>query len=157
MSLLQTTLVRYALASSFVVALVKRIVPPLDRFLLRLSCGWVSVAMQSIVLLETTGARSGQRRRTATLCLPLGKNLALAGSNWGQTRNPAWIHNLRHNPKVRVWFRGYCGLMSAREMEGVERREIWRQMIEYNPQYALYQERVERDIPVFLLTREPGQ
>ncbi len=157
MSLLQTNLVRYALASSFVVALVKRIVPPLDKLLLRLSRGWVSIAMQSIVLLETTGARSGKRRRTATLCLPLGENLALAGSNWGQSHNPAWVHNLRHNPEVRVWFRGYCGPMGAREVVGTERSVLWRQMVEYNPQYALYQEQVEREIPVFLLTREPGQ
>ncbi len=42
-------------------------------------------------------------------------------------------------------------------MAGTERSELWRQMVDYNPQYAHYQEQVERQIPVFLLTREAGQ
>ena len=109
--------------------------------------------MQTVVLMETTGARSGRLRRTATLCLPRGDDLALAGSNWGQQRNPAWVHNLRHNPVAQVWFRGYCGAMRARELTGDERDRLWQELVAKNPQYASYQSVVEREIPVFLLTR----
>ena len=113
MELLKTNLVKNALESDALVALLKRTVPPLDRALLRASRGWVNTAMQSVLLLETVGAKSGQPREIATLCMPVGLDLVLVGSNWGQQRDPAWVHNLRANPEAKVSFRGYVGTVQA--------------------------------------------
>ena len=156
MSLLQTRLVRWSLSLPWLVAFLKLVVPPLDRFLLRATRGWISTAMQPVVLMETTGARSGLARRTATLCFPREGTLVLAGSNWGKPRHPAWVHNLRRNPDVRVWFRGYCGPMRAREVSGEERAELWLELERFNPQYGRYQAGIEREIPLFTLAKVEG-
>ncbi|MEP5569310.1 MAG: nitroreductase family deazaflavin-dependent oxidoreductase [Halioglobus sp.] len=153
MGLLQTDLVKNALSQPKVIAFLKRVVPPLDKFLLRISRGWLNTAMQAVVLLETMGAKSGQRRQIATLCMPEGSNLVLVGSNWGQERDPAWAYNLRANPDPKVHFRGYVGLMQARELSGEERTQCWEKLVEFNPQYAQYQRGTQRTLPVFLLSR----
>ena len=153
MSLLQTELVRKALASSWVVAVLKRLVPPLDRFLLLLSRGWLNAALQSVALIETVGARSGLSRRVSTLCMPMDQNLVLVGSNWGQSAAPGWVHNLRASPSAKVWFRGFVGIMNAREVQGQERAKIWQQLIEFNPQYQRYQDNCTRLLPVIVLSR----
>ncbi|MEH6585848.1 MAG: nitroreductase family deazaflavin-dependent oxidoreductase [Halioglobus sp.] len=154
MSLLQTNLVERALNHPTVVAVLKRTVPPLDRFLLRWSRGWLNTAMQSVMLLETTGAKSGQRRQIATLCMPVGMDLVVVGSNWGQVKDPAWAHNLRANPQPRIRFRGYVGPVQARELAAEQRAELWQQLIKFNPQYVHYQENTDRTLPVFLLSRD---
>ena len=153
MGLLQTNLVKNALNQPKVIAFLKRVIPPLDKFLLRISRGWLNTAMQAVVLLETTGAKSGQRREIATLCMPEGHDLVLVGSNWGLERDPAWAYNLRANPNPKVRFRGYIGEMQARELAGQERALTWEKLVEFNPQYAQYQLGTQRVLPVFLLSR----
>ena len=155
MSLLQTKLARVALESRFVVSLLKVIVPPLDRFLLTVSRGWLNTALQPVLLLRTVGAKSGMTRKTATLCMPQGRDLVVVGSNWGQEKNPAWVHNLRANPGARVVFRGYAGPVTATELAGAERDEVWQTLIEFNPLYERYQAGTSRKIPVIRL-RRPG-
>jgi deazaflavin-dependent oxidoreductase (nitroreductase family) len=153
MEILRTNLVKNALESDALVGLLKRTVPPLDRALLRGSRGWVNTAMQSVLLLETIGAKSGQRREIATLCMPVGIDMVLVGSNWGQQRHPAWVHNLRTNPEAKVAFRGYVGPVESRELGGRERTEMWQRLIRYNPQYERYQSMTRRTLPVMLLHR----
>ncbi len=153
MGLMQTSLFRNALASPAVVAILKKIVPPLDRFLLRISRGWVNTAMQPVALVSTTGAKSGQRREIALICMPVDNGLALVGSNWGGARDPAWIHNLRAHPGARVTFRGYVGPVTARELEGDERESLWPELVAFNPQYAIYQAGTPRRLPVMLLEK----
>lgn len=153
MELLKTNLVRDALASERVVNLLKRTVPRMDKFLLSNSRGWVNTGMQSVAMLTTTGAKSGAKRQIVTLCMPLGNAIVLVGSNWGQERDPAWVHNLRANPEADVLFRGYKGTMKAGELQGRERALLWEQLVEYNPQYAIYQEGTNRRLPVILMER----
>ncbi len=153
MSLLQTKLVARALNQPWAIKWLKRIVPPLDKFLLRISRGWLNTAMQSVALLETTGAKSGQRRQIATLCMPYELDLLLVGSNWGQQKDPAWAHNLRAHSRPKVSFRGYVGAVDARELSGDERTVAWQKLIEFNPQYAQYQLSTQRQLPVFLLSK----
>lgn len=153
MELIRSDLVKNALASDLVVSVLKRTVPPTDKALLRLTRGWLNTGLQSVVLLETLGARSGQPRTIATLCMPLGRDLVLVGSNWGQERDPAWIHNLRANPECKATYRGYVGAMTARELKGAERAAIWKPLVRFNPQYARYQDATDRRLPVMLLNR----
>ena len=154
MELVRSDLVKNALASDTMVALLKKTVPALDKRLLKLSRGWLNAGMQTTVLVETIGAKSGQKRKLATLCMPVGRDLVLVGSNWGQDHDPAWIHNLRANPGCQVTFRGYEGPMRARELKGKERADMWEHLVRYNPQYGRYQEGTERRLPVMLLYRE---
>jgi deazaflavin-dependent oxidoreductase (nitroreductase family) len=151
MGLLQTNLVENALRTTWVIALLKKIVPPLDKLLMRISRGWLSVAMQSMVLLETTGAKSGLKREIVTLCMAEDNAILLVGSNWGQDKNPAWLLNLRAHPRPEVLFRGYKGPMDARELSGLEREAAWARLIVFNPQYARYQSWTERVLPVVRL------
>lgn len=153
MPLMKHNLVKNALASDFMVALLKRSVPPTDKLLLRLSRGWLNTAMQSVALIETRGAKSGQLREIVTFCMPEGENLVLVGSNWGQNRDPAWAHNMRANPQVHVRFRGYVGPMLAQEITGEEREALWHSLVQHNPQYAHYQAGTPRKLPVIRLQR----
>lgn len=153
MPLLKTDLMKNALASPRVVALLKRIVPPLDRALLRVSRGWVNTAMQSVVLLETVGARSGRTRAVPMLCMPRDGDLVVVGSNWGAGTDPAWLRNLRANPLARVHYRGYVGPVHASEVTGEEREDLWQRLMSFNPQYARYQDQTARILPVVVLKR----
>lgn len=125
----------------------------MDRFLLKATRGWANTGLQTVVLLETVGAKSGQKREIATLCMPMGLDLIVVGSNWGGDRDPAWVHNLRANPEAVVRFRGYYGPVQAKELKGRERVAMWDSLVRYNPQYAVYQEGTSRRIPVMQLTR----
>jgi len=154
MSLLRTDFAKRALRLPWLVALLKVVVPRLDKLLLRLSRGWINTAMQTVVLLDTVGARSGQRRTIVTLCMPVNDGVVLVGSNWGQTRDPAWMFNLRANPAVRMTFRGYCGPVVAAELSGQEREKMWARLVEYNPHYQYYQDNVARQLPVVQLRRQ---
>ena len=154
MELLKTDLIRNALDTPLVVSTLQRTVPRLDRFLLRSSRGWLNTGMLSVALVQTLGARSGQWRELATLCMPVGKAIALVGSNWGRSRDPAWVYNLRANPEAQVTFRGFRGPMVAMELSGRRREDMWERLVEYNPQYLVYQNSVERQLPVLLLERK---
>ena len=153
MSLMKTRVFKDALASPSVVAFLKRVVPPLDKFLLRCSRGHLNTAMQPVALLRTVGAKSGQAREIATMCMPLVDGFLLVGSNWGADRDPAWVHNLRTTPRAHVAFRGYVGTVVARELAGDEREQRWSELIEYNPQYAIYQAGTGRQLPIMLLEK----
>lgn len=153
MSLMQTNLFRNALASPGVVAVLKRVVPPLDRLLLRCTRGYVNTAMQPVALLTTLGARSGQARPIATMCMPVKEGFLLVGSNWGADRDPAWVHNLRASPPAQFMFRGYVGPVIARELTGTERERHWQALTAYNPQYVVYQKGTRRLLPVMLLEK----
>ncbi len=153
MGLLQTRLVKNALGSPRFVALLKAIVPRLDRFLLRLTRGWINTGFQSVALLRTLGARSGLPRELPTLCMPVDGGIVLVGSNWGGSSAPAWVHNLRAHPECRITYRGYRGPALAIELQGEERQAMWQRLVEFNPQYAVYQAQLSRTLPVIYLRR----
>lgn len=153
MKLMGTNLVKSALTSHTMVAVLKRTVPPLDKVLMRLSRGWLNTGMQTVALVETLGARTGKLRDIVTLCMPDGDALVLVGSNWGQPRDPAWVHNMRANPQVHVRYRGFVGPMIASEITGEEREVLWQRLVQHNPQYAHYQAGTNRRLPVIRLQR----
>jgi len=127
-----------------------------DRVLLPLSRGRISTGVgQNVLLLETVGAKSGQARKTPLVYLKDGERLVLIGSKAGAPRHPAWVHNMRANPRVKVLAPGRSGEYVAHEAEGEERERLWARAVDYYAGYATYQERAgERRIPVVVL--EPG-
>ncbi|MGW1627123.1 nitroreductase family deazaflavin-dependent oxidoreductase [Streptomyces sp. NPDC002172] len=131
------------------------VVPALDRAVHRLSRGRVLLSAQMLpgVILTSTGARSGRPRRTPLACMPEGDGWLLVGSNFGRTGHPAWTYNLLHHPDAEISWKGRDIPVTARLLEGAERADAWHRLLVFWPPYAAYQERVDREIRIFRLTR----
>jgi deazaflavin-dependent oxidoreductase (nitroreductase family) len=105
-----------------------------------------------VLLLTTTGARSGRPRTVPLLGIPTGEGLAVVASNFGQGPHPAWYHNLRAHPDGVVAVGRRRHRFRAVEVEGERRERIWREGLEYYPGWTDYERRVEtRRIAVFVL------
>jgi deazaflavin-dependent oxidoreductase (nitroreductase family) len=104
-----------------------------------------------VLLLTSTGRRSGQRRTAPVLYLRDGERVVVIGSNAGNAKAPAWSYNLKANPDAEVEIGAERRPVRARLAEGDERAELWQKM---NQQYAGfddYNERTSRHIGVFVL------
>ena len=161
MNILHTKFIQNLIASPLTRKLLSGWQPKADAFLLKVSRGWLSIAIgQPIIRMETIGAKSGIKRVVALACMPRTENgeqqIILVASNWGQAKHPAWYHNLKANEDVAVCFRGYVGNMKAKELEGEEKAKIWEEAKQFNSGYVVYEERItQRSIPVIMLRREP--
>jgi deazaflavin-dependent oxidoreductase (nitroreductase family) len=87
-----------------------------------------------VVMLTTIGRRSGRQITTPILVVPDGEALVLVGSNFGQARDPAWVHNLRAD--ARAWVDGRA--VTAEEVEGAERDRLFALAGEVYPGYPAY-------------------
>lgn len=106
-----------------------------------------------IIILTTTGARSGQPRAVPLVGIPDGDSLILIASNWGQARHPAWYHNVKANPAVTVTRGGQTQRYTAREMTGAAREAAWARAVALYPGYQGYAARAGREIPVVMLMK----
>jgi deazaflavin-dependent oxidoreductase (nitroreductase family) len=104
-----------------------------------------------VLLLTSIGRRSGQPRTAPVLFLADGERVVVIGSNAGNSKAPAWSHNLKANPDAEIQIKGERRLVRARVAEGEERAEMWRQMNEQYAGFEDYDERTSRDIAVFVL------
>jgi deazaflavin-dependent oxidoreductase (nitroreductase family) len=134
--------------------LFPRVFNPLDRHLLALSHGRLSMAVGAPVgLLETVGVRTQRRRRTPLLYLREHDNVVLVASNVGRDRDPAWLHNLNAFREVRflsreVGWQTYRG----RVVTGPEREMRWAGTCDLYSGYAVYQQRAQgRQLQVVVL------
>lgn len=149
---------RRMLGSAAFTAVGKRVFPRTDVALQRVSRGHVSLAGSvgmPLLLLETTGRRSGEPRVTPLIYVTQGADFLVIASNWGQRRQPAWALNLLAEPKAAVRVHGTRIPVTARRLHDVEREEAWALMLEIWPAYDEYARRVGatsgRDIMVFRL------
>jgi deazaflavin-dependent oxidoreductase (nitroreductase family) len=133
-----------------------RVFSRVDRSLLRLSGGRLSLAIgQPILLLTTRGAKTGHRRSTPLLYVQDGADVILIASNGGRPRHPAWYHNLRAHPEATLLLHGREGRYRAREAHGEERERLWRKAVDAYAGYAAYSRWTGgREIPVMILTRQ---
>ena len=106
-----------------------------------------------MLLLTTTGRKSGQERTLPLACFQDGDDLVVVGSNNGQDRPPAWWLNLQAKPEGRVRFGREVFPVRAERATGAEHERLWPWLKQQNPQYAKYENRTEREIPVVLLKR----
>lgn len=105
-----------------------------------------------VVMLTTTGARSGLPRTVPVLGFPIGADVAVAAGNFGSTRDPAWSLNLRRHPAASIAVRGVVRRVVAEELEGADREAVWRDCLAVYPGGAAYARRAgARRIAVFLL------
>lgn len=133
--------------------LYRTLLAPLDPTLLRWSKGRLSFSPGvPMLLLGTTGAKSGLKRETPLAYGRDGDRIVLVASNNGLPHNPAWYYNLRANPEVKAILAGEVRQFVAHEATGTERERLWAAAIGRNPAYALYQKRTGgRTIPVLVL------
>ncbi len=104
-----------------------------------------------VLLLTTTGRKSGLPRERALTYIPYGEGFAVIASYLGEPRHPDWYLNLKANPDAAVLANGRVVAVRAREAEGEERERLWRQAVAMNRDYEEYQRRTSRRIPVVVL------
>lgn len=104
-----------------------------------------------VLLLTTTGRKSGQPRTSALTYLPQGGRYVVIASYLGEPRHPAWWLNLQANPDAEIQVGGRHIAVRAREAEGDEREWLWADAVARAHDYAAYQERTTRRIPVVIL------
>jgi len=104
-----------------------------------------------MVLLTTTGAKSGNRNTTPLVCLEDGGRIIVFASKGGAPTNPAWYHNLRAHPTVTVEFGAETFEAQAAEVLGDERDALYRRQAERFPGFAEYEAKTTRRIPVVAL------
>ncbi|MEU8028704.1 nitroreductase family deazaflavin-dependent oxidoreductase [Streptomyces sp. NPDC049099] len=135
------------------------VVPALDRAVHRLTRGRILLSAQLLpgVILTSTGARSGQLRRTPLACMPEedGRSWLLVGSNFGRPGHPAWSHNLLAHPEASISWKGQDIPVTARLLTGEERAAAWQALLTFWPPYATYQARVDREIRLFRIAAAP--
>ena len=110
-----------------------------------------------VVMLTTTGRKSGQPR-TTMLTSPVqdGDRIVLVASYGGDDRHPAWFLNLRDNPHVEVMMDGRTRRMRARIASREEKAALWPRVTASYWGYAQYQRQTARDIPLVILEPEPA-
>lgn len=141
-------------------AVGKRVIPRADVALQRLTRGRASLtaaAGMPLLVLETTGRRTGSARVTPLTYATQGPDFLVVGSNWGQERQPAWVLNLLAKPDAVVTLRGTRIPVTAGVLSAAERSAVWPLLLEVWPVYDEYVKRVQstsdREIMVFRLER----
>jgi deazaflavin-dependent oxidoreductase (nitroreductase family) len=104
-----------------------------------------------IIVLTTVGARTGKLHKTALMRVEHEGTYAVVASLGGAPRNPVWYYNLKKNPHVELQDRAAKRDYLAREVTGPEKAVWWERAVEAWPDYAEYQKRTERLIPLFVL------
>ena len=105
-----------------------------------------------VLLLHTTGARSGKPRLTPLAYLAVDGRMLIVGSSLGAHKDPAWAHNLRANPRAHVEVGTDAHDVVAHEVPREERDELFARVTELAPVLAEYQAKTDRVIPLFELT-----
>lgn len=108
---------------------------------------------ENIVLLTTVGAKSGQPRVSPLVYFDIDGRILIAGSFGGAPKAPAWVHNLRATPRVRVEIGTETYDADAVELALEERNALYPRVVEVAPQFGEYQTKTDRVIPLFELTR----
>jgi deazaflavin-dependent oxidoreductase (nitroreductase family) len=105
-----------------------------------------------VVLLTTTGRNSGKPRQTMlTAPLVIGAKVMLVASYGGDDREPSWCQNLRKTPEVEITMEGATRPMLAHIADPAERAALWPQITSEHANYAGYQRKTDREIPVVVL------
>ena len=106
---------------------------------------------KGVVLLTMRGAKSGKIRKVPLMRVEHGGQYAVVASLGGAPKHPVWYYNLKAEPRIKLQDGDVTGEFTARELEGDERELWWARSVEAWPDYANYQIKTERILPVFLL------
>ncbi|MGA7759496.1 MAG: nitroreductase family deazaflavin-dependent oxidoreductase [Ilumatobacteraceae bacterium] len=134
----------------------QRTLYPVDKVLYKRTDGRLTVpglmAGLPVIMLTTTGAKSGEPRSMPLVGIPLGDDLAVIGSNYGQQRTPGWVYNLEADPAATVSYRDRSVEVTARAASADEADEAFEIAATFYPGYGKYRARAShRTIRVFVL------
>ena len=116
--------------------------------------GYIWRRGSEILLLTTTGRKSGEKRTHALIFREIDGNYILVASKGGHPNHPAWFLNMEANPdEIEIQVKADVFKVRHRVAEGEERERLWDLMNEVWPDYAEYQTKTDRQIPVVVLTR----
>lgn len=104
-----------------------------------------------VLLLNTVGRKSGQVRTTPLPYYRRGDSYVVVGSNNGLPHDPHWWFNLSATPSAEIQVMGERIAVHSRLATGTERADLWPALVAFNPPFAKYQTRTEREIPVVIL------
>lgn len=107
-----------------------------------------------VIILTTVGAKTGKIRKTPLMRVEHNGRYAVVASMGGAPKHPVWYFNIKADPHVELQDKADKWTMTARELSGAERDEWWQRAVDAYPPYADYQEKTDRQIPVFVLTKE---
>ena len=131
-----------------------RLVAGLDRRLYaRTGGGLISLGSRAypMLLLTTTGHKTGRSRAVALFYLPRSESLIVVASNYGRTHHPGWSSNLLHNPDCRVQVRDESWPVRARLLPPDEKDKVWPELVELFEGWQRYEDQTTRSIRVFSL------
>lgn len=106
-----------------------------------------------LLLLHSTGAKSGAERVSPMMYLAVDDGWAVFASYAGKDINPAWYHNLKAHPEASIEVGTDTVEVTARELPADERAPVWEEQKRRYPGFAGYEEKTTRTIPVLVLTR----
>lgn len=106
-----------------------------------------------ILLLHSTGAKSGVERVSPMMYQQVDDDWAVFASYAGADNNPAWYHNLKAQPEASIEVGPDTVEVTAREVTGDERSTIWEEQKRVYPGFAEYEQKTARTIPVLVLSR----
>lgn len=104
-----------------------------------------------VVILTTRGARSGKLRKTPLMRVEHAGAYALVASHGGSHKHPVWYYNVKADPQVELQDGPVRRDMTAHEVNGAEKAVWWARAVEAFPDYEGYQQKSEREIPVFVV------
>jgi deazaflavin-dependent oxidoreductase (nitroreductase family) len=105
-----------------------------------------------VILLTTIGAKTGKVRKTPLMRVEHNGEYAVVASLGGAPKHPVWYHNIKAHPQVELQDGETAKDYEAREVFGDEKAVWWERAVEAWPDYAEYQTKTDRQIPVFVLT-----
>lgn len=125
----------------------------LSVFFYKLTGGAIGGKMQSmsVLLLTTTGRKSGKTRTVPLGSFRDGSDYVIIASYAGLPQNPAWFLNLKSNPEATIQVRRQKIRVKAETASPSKRQELWGRLLEIAPGYANYEKRTTREIPVVIL------
>src|SRR5262245_5622947 len=109
------------------------------------------LANSPVLLLTTTGRRSGKPRTVPLLYLMDGPNVALVACNGGAVRHPIWWLNLQTTSEAWIQIKGIRRRVTSEQASAAEKQRLWPRLTAMYPGYKRYQESTDRDIPVVIL------
>ena len=105
-----------------------------------------------VILLTSIGAKTGKIRKTPLMRVEHGGEYAVVASLGGAPKNPVWYHNIKAHPRVELQDGTVNKDYEAREVFDDEKAAWWERAVAAWPDYANYQTKTDRQIPVFVLT-----
>ena len=124
----------------------------INAFILRISRGRIGgkLGTQTILLLHTTGRKSGQERVIPIAYFDYEGKYLIVASNWGKNQNADWYLNLKKQPRAALEVRGKRIEVQSREATGEEYDRLWKFATKHHPPYLDYQKMTTRHIPIMV-------